>query len=538
VYFYPTLRPTLSPEQQPKAGLEVPNQRLKGSDFTEENRALISSQHLQVEKSWERPGVYAWGSNSGKVIDPNSQDDAVKTPRRVSFFDGQLLRDLKLRRDFGAAITEEGDLVQWGLGFNQNPTPAVTLRGKDLVQIAVSADRILALSSSGAVYSIPAAKDDVEGVATPTQHSSRPMIPFWTTAASYPNAQYRVVTPSALSRGEKVTQLSSGLQHCLMLTSKGRVFSAASSTLDFPSKGQLGIPGLSWSTRPPGPYDQAQEVTSLRGLTITAVATGDTHSVVLDKDGKLFSFGDNTFGQLGFEVDSASHTVDTPAPVDVGKLYSGTLMVPKVTSIAAGGINTFFAVDASQPPGQGNLGFGLSRSPVETISDVWACGRGLYGSLGTGKWTHVSAGPVKVKSLSSLVEFDETTEKVVPLRVAYVSVGSTHSSAVLKNATRTSALTRTADSDTNWGADVLFWGGNEHYQLGTGKRNNLNKPTYLAPFNGALDNQGNVTLGVSARLQLTPRHTVHLEDGGARRTVSMEQRVECGDFITAVYSGC
>ena len=36
----------------------------KKASSKEENRDLISSQHLQVKKSWENPGVYAWGSNS------------------------------------------------------------------------------------------------------------------------------------------------------------------------------------------------------------------------------------------------------------------------------------------------------------------------------------------------------------------------------------------------------------------------------------------------------------------------------------------
>ena len=33
----------------------------------EQNRDSISSQHLQVKRSWENPGVYTWGSNSGRV---------------------------------------------------------------------------------------------------------------------------------------------------------------------------------------------------------------------------------------------------------------------------------------------------------------------------------------------------------------------------------------------------------------------------------------------------------------------------------------
>jgi hypothetical protein len=55
----------------------------------------------QVEKALENPGVYAWGDNSGKVIAPDSKEKVIKTPRRLKFFDGQLLRDLQLSQDVG-----------------------------------------------------------------------------------------------------------------------------------------------------------------------------------------------------------------------------------------------------------------------------------------------------------------------------------------------------------------------------------------------------------------------------------------------------
>src|SRR2546423_7294187 len=94
----------------------------------EENRDLISSQHLQVKRSWENPGVYVWGSNTGKVAAPDSNEIYIKTPRRLPYFDGILLRDLKLDRNFGAAITEKGDLVQWGKGYSEDlPEPTITL---------------------------------------------------------------------------------------------------------------------------------------------------------------------------------------------------------------------------------------------------------------------------------------------------------------------------------------------------------------------------------------------------------------------------
>lgn len=47
------------------------------------------------------PGVYVWGDNSGGVIDPNSEEKIIKNPRRMTFFDGVVLRDLVLTNDVG-----------------------------------------------------------------------------------------------------------------------------------------------------------------------------------------------------------------------------------------------------------------------------------------------------------------------------------------------------------------------------------------------------------------------------------------------------
>ncbi|KAM3426581.1 hypothetical protein MY4824_009909 [Beauveria thailandica] len=150
--------------------------------------------------------------------------------------------------------------------------------------------------------------------------------------------------------GEHVTDVRSGLEHALILTSKGRVFAAASSASSYPSKGQMGIPGLSWETRPAGPYDQPQEIKELSGNQITQIAAGDHHSAVLDKTGRIFAFGDNTFGQLGFASDGEPVNY-TPDTIAVNQLYAKSGLVANVTSIAAGGVNTYFTVDAARLEG-------------------------------------------------------------------------------------------------------------------------------------------------------------------------------------------
>ncbi|KAK2590744.1 hypothetical protein QQS21_011576 [Conoideocrella luteorostrata] len=536
-YYYPTIKESLSAPEMPaepsKAQPKFEKARKKPVS-KEDNRDIISSQHLQVKSSWEHPGVYAWGSNEGKVIDSSSNEKYIKLPRRIPFFNDQVLRDLKLTQSFGAAINEKGDLVQWGLGFSKDdPTPSTTLRGKDLIKVQVSTDRIIALSRNGDVYSVPSSKEDLEGGVKQKQSSSWSL---WS-SRSKEAVNFRSLTPSGLAWGEKVSDISSGLEHCLILTSKGRVFTAASSATAYPSKGQMGIAGLTWGTRPEGPYDQPQELKSLQGFEAKAVAAGEYHSVILDKLGRVFSFGDNTFGQLGFETDTGLPYATTPLMVSIDKLYASSGMVTKVTSIMAGGANTFFTVDADAPTtaAESRAMVPAKRMPA-TVSDLWVCGQGVMGTLGTGKWTHVSTGPTKVKALSSLFEFDEKANKNMPIKLKNLSVGSTHCAAVMDNVTKTNASNNASENETNWGADILFWGGNEHYQLGTGKRTNINSPTYIGPLDGGVGDADKGRKGEIHRLCLTPKQTVRIGEGGKGRKVTLEQKVECGKYVTGVYS--
>lgn len=538
-YFYPQLKTLFVEEEEnvkggpQKAEIEFEKPR-KLASTKEEHRELLSSQHLQVQKSWEHPGVYAWGSNVGKVIDPASNEKNIKSPRRIKHFDDQLLRDLKLTQSFGAAITEKGDLVQWGLGFsNADPTPATTVKGKDLVKIDVSSDRIIALASNGSVFAVPSSRDDL-GSLTKEQASSS-----WSLWSSGKSAiSLRDLTPQGLSWGEKVTDISSGLDHCLLLTSSGRVFSAASSSSDFPAKGQMGIPGLTWATRPKGPYDQPHEIEALKGFKISKIATGDYHSAVLDKAGRVFTFGDNLYGQLGTEVDLSEPFTASPTLLPSNKLYKGTGMIPTFTSVVAGGNNTYFTVDAdAAPPAEhGQAAIPAKRMP-RTTTDVWSAGQGVYGTLGNGKWTHVSKGPTKIKALSSLFEFDESSNQLRPIKLSALSVGATHCAAVMNNVTQTTIARRANNEhDVNWGADIMFWGANEHFQLGTGKRNNQNAPVYIGPLDGGEGDAEKGRKGEMHRLCLTPRQTARLGEGGKGRKVTLEQKVECGRYVTGVYS--
>ncbi|KAL8775123.1 MAG: hypothetical protein Q9209_000602 [Squamulea sp. 1 TL-2023] len=528
--------------ESPPAPVDVKiekSKRKKGLS-KEENRESISSQHLQVKRSWENPGVYAWGSNSGRVVAPDSDEQTIRTPRRIPFFDGQLLRDIKLDRNFGAAITENGDLLQWGIGFSTDVRqPTATLKGKNLKSLTISRDRVLALGSDGTVYSIPASKEDQEKGKKVSESS---WIPFLSNNSTI---SYRRLQPKDLGWNERVKSIASGAEHLLILTSAGRLFTAASSSEEFPARGQMGIPGLIWTTRPAGPYDQPHEVSTLRGFEITAIAAGDYHSLALDKEGRVFAFGDNSSGQLGFDPTSESTYVDAPSLIPIQQLYASTGLAPTVKQIFAGGNNSFFTIDAATiaRPGSDVKPALLGR----ITSDTWSSGQGILGTLGNARWTHVQGTPTKLKTLSGLFEYDETKNIVVPIRLKSLSVGSTHAAAIMDNVTHVQAgASKGTDSenDTNWGADVVWWGGNEYFQLGNGRRNNLSVPGYIAPLDDGAEGTGGKAMGSEVtgkkgkrkeehRFQITPRHGVNV--GG--RKVVFEQRVECGRMVSCVYSG-
>ncbi|KAL8703339.1 MAG: hypothetical protein Q9201_003475 [Fulgogasparrea decipioides] len=531
-YSYPasSLIQTVFAEAPPASvDIKIEKTKKKKGASKEENRDFISSQHLQVKRSWENPGVYAWGSNSGRVVAPDSDEQIIKTPRRIPYFDGVLLRDIKLDRNFGAAITENGDLLQWGIGFSTAiREPTATLTGKNLKSLTISRDRVITLGADGKVYSISADRESQEKGPKVSESS---WIPF---LKSRSDISYRRLKPKNMGWGEKVTAIASGAEHLLILTSAGRLFTAASSSEEFPSRGQMGIPGLTWETRPAGPYDQPHEVPTLRGFGITAIAAGDYHSLVLDREGRVFAFGDNFSGQLGFQPSNESTYVDAPSLLPMNQLYASTNLAPTVKQIFAGGSNSFFTVDAAT----------IARACEESkpallgriTADTWASGQGILGTLGNGRWTHIQGTPTKIKALSGLFEYDERANSVAPIRLKSISVGSTHAAAVMDNVTHVRAGTSRAtdsENDTNWGADVVWWGGNEYYQIGNGRRNNLSVPGYIAPLDSAAEVERTGKRKEEHRFQITPRHKV---DVGGRK-VNVEQRVECGRMTSCVYSG-
>jgi alpha-tubulin suppressor-like RCC1 family protein len=191
------------------------------------------------------------------------------------------------------------------------------------------------------------------------------------------------------SLGTNVVAIAAGESHSLAITANGKLWAWGSN-----SSGQLGN-GTTTSSSVP------VEVSTLTN--VIAVTAGASFTLALTGDGRLWGFGTNTYGQLG---NGGTPTTSVLTPLQ-------TTVIPGVVRIAAGYGHA--------------LGMRLDGS-------VFAWGYNVYGQLGNGTTTN-SAQPVIVQGLTNAVQ---------------ISASYYNSSAVLADGT------------------VWTWGYNAYGQLGNG----------------------------------------------------------------------
>lgn len=495
------------------------------------------SQHAQVSMSWSKPGCYLWGSNKKGVADPSSNDTFVKSATRITAFDGTALRDVKVSEDMGVAVLDSGDICQWGHSYYGPPVkrkkgvpvvamvPEVTLRGKDIRKVELGKDVIYCLSKKGEVYVLPFSK-------VLQQSGEKVQEPTWLGLSSAMSEISYQRIKTDLGKYDSIQDIAAGLDHVLMLSKAGVVCTASKSPTGN-ARGQLGL--SQWSPPSEGHWIPLYTLTGFKkNSKAIAIAAGDHHSIVLDEDGEVFTFGSNNHGQLAFEFNSSDRAdVSTPTMVSVTSLYPRNCAV-RCLRIAGGGKNTYMVVQHQQ--------YG---KPYPSI-DIWAAGMGQFGQLGNNTWNHYQAKPVRVKVISGLAEWDEQENKVSPIGVHSLSVGGTHTVCCLDNYSKVDADAATGSSrssfhDVNYGRDVFVWGGNDSYQIGAnGKRNNRPMPEYISPME-----QSATELAVKSgweeeghkRFQLTPSKVIEVTDSRGRRVKrNVEQAIIAGDRISACYS--
>ena len=168
------------------------------------------------------------------------------------------------------------------------------------------------------------------------------------------------VNPVKISELSNITAISAGLYHSLAVKSDGSLFSWGNN-----SEGQLGDGTTTdqWWPVQVGisnePYQKPDQL----------LAAGGSHSLMIDKNKKVWAWGANDYGQLGDGT-----TTEKYFPVQVNGLSD-------VKAITAG----FYHSLALKEDGT-----------------IWAFGGNLYGQLGDGTTTHRSS-PVQVKNITNAV---------------------------------------------------------------------------------------------------------------------------------------
>ena len=122
--------------------------------------------------------------------------------------------------------------------------------------------------------------------------------------------------------GKQLVDISSGYEHCIGLTADGRCYGWGCNKY-----GQLGIRNIENQSTP-------QPIEDLNDTKVVQISCGSYHSMALTSEGELFSWGHNTFAQLG---DRTYNSREVPTQV---------LINEKVASISSG-INHSLALTLS-----------------------------------------------------------------------------------------------------------------------------------------------------------------------------------------------
>ena len=109
---------------------------------------------------------------------------------------------------------------------------------------------------------------------------------------------------------------------------------------------------------------------------IKYINAGGNHSLFLNIRGEVWVCGSGEFGQLGTGIHRQGYTEPTPVPIRD---------IPEIKDISAGNIHSLF---------------------LTTEGNVWVCGKGNLGLLGTGKFTwgndYIEPAPVPIRGIPKI----------------------------------------------------------------------------------------------------------------------------------------
>ena len=135
--------------------------------------------------------------------------------------------------------------------------------------------------------------------------------------------------------GKEIVCLSGTSNHCIAVTKEGRVFACSSNEY-----GQLGLYTKGKFVK------EFTEISSLKGYEIQEAYAGHYHSLFMTRDGKIFSCGNNKYGELLLNNGPTKKDIFSPRV---------TMVTEGATFCIAGNCISAVFVDCKPPPNVPNM---------------------------------------------------------------------------------------------------------------------------------------------------------------------------------------
>ncbi len=257
--------------------------------------------------------VYAWGSNVYGQLGFESGADTVTTPTLVEALEGKNVIAVSAGRYFSLALTEGGQVYSFGrnnrqqLGYelaeetSATPTLISDLSTVFITQISAGHESAIAIDVNNKAYLWGSAKNSVLGSVTSETASQAPDI--------LPDT--KTTTP--------IDAVALSVNHSAFLLNDG--------TVGFMGLNAYGQYGQYKDAETDGNPSMKFKTTDTSALNVIAIAVSDQQTVLLGADGKVYTAG----ARIPYDTESATNTFVS--------LFEGAASAPVASAIAAGYYN-------------------------------------------------------------------------------------------------------------------------------------------------------------------------------------------------------
>lgn len=376
---------------------------LPGYGFTPASQDVTLNVSTTLDFDAAPNTAWAWGANDGGQLGNGQSADS---PVPVQVIDLSKVVAVAAGEDHSLALLNDGTVWAWGLGtsgqlghgqFTSSNEPVQVINLSNVKAIAAGAVHSLALLNDGTVRAWGLGADGQLGNGQSGEGLYSPV-------------------PVQVSSLNNVKAIAAGTSHSLALLNDGTVWGWGNN-----GNGQLGVDDINYLFSPV-PV-QARNLTR-----VTAIACGWFYSLAIGEGGTVWTWGDNSAGQLGratggFTFSSMPGQVLDIINISISSIAAGAFHTIAATTggaVWAWGLNSQgqLAINPSTPgspipvevtglSGVAIVAAGGNYSVV-TRSDgsVWAWGENTSGQLGRGNTSPYEFTPAAVENLTNIIQAD------------------------------------------------------------------------------------------------------------------------------------